>query len=296
MTTNNEATLAVFPEKVEISAADAIDLNLKFWDERSDIHALSGLYNLHAFVTERQIRVSNYELQELGDIKGKKIFHPQCHLGVETISLSRLGAEATGLDFSPKAVEIAQQLAKESGTNTRFVCGDVYDSARLLDGEQFDIAYVTIGAIRCLPDLDRWAETMNAVLKPGGTLYLNEIHPIVATMADNKPEMVLDYFDAGARKWNEEGSYSDKPAERARKKTNNNVEIGYDRPLGEIFTTITGAGFNVNLLKERKGHPNPVFDYLVQSKDDGKFYAPEGTIEVPATYTLRAIKPATPEP
>ncbi len=75
--------------------------------------------------------------------------------------------------------------------------------------------------------------------------------------------------------------------------TVHNREIGFDRPLGEVITTIINAGLEISHVKERPGHPNQVFDYL-NRHENGKFYAPEGTIEVPATYTLKAINKLAP--
>ena len=43
------------------------------------------------------------------------------------------------------------------GLKTRFVEGNVYDARALLEGD-FDMVYVTWGAINWLPDIARWAE------------------------------------------------------------------------------------------------------------------------------------------
>jgi hypothetical protein len=38
----------------------------------------------------------------LGGIAGLRGIHLQCHIGTDTISLSRLGARMTGLDYSSR--------------------------------------------------------------------------------------------------------------------------------------------------------------------------------------------------
>ena len=64
------------------------------------------------------------------------------------------------------------------GLKTRFVEGNVYDARALLEGE-FDLVYVTWGAINWLPDIARWAKTVGSLLKPGGWLYLAESYPAI---------------------------------------------------------------------------------------------------------------------
>jgi SAM-dependent methyltransferase len=60
--------------------------------------------------------LNSIELDLLGDIKGKSVLHLQCHFGQDTISLARLGADATGIDLSDKAIESAKQIAKDANT------------------------------------------------------------------------------------------------------------------------------------------------------------------------------------
>ena len=49
------------------------------------------------------------DVKLLGDVKGKKILHLQCHFGQDTLSLSRLGANATGVDLSDNAINKAKE-------------------------------------------------------------------------------------------------------------------------------------------------------------------------------------------
>ena len=69
--------------------------------------------------------MKHIELDLLGEIKGKSILHLQCHFGQDTISLSRLGAKATGIDLSDNAINYAQNMAKELENDNRFICSDI---------------------------------------------------------------------------------------------------------------------------------------------------------------------------
>ena len=153
------------------------DTNRASWNERAGIHLAdeTGFYEIDAFRAGKS-SLHAIEAQEIGDVRAKRLAHLQCHIGLDTLSLARMGAEVTGLDFSSSALEGARKLATETGLPAAFVEGNVYDARELLTG-QFDIVYVTWGAINWLPDIARWGEVAASLLAPGGFLYLAESHP-----------------------------------------------------------------------------------------------------------------------
>ena len=97
-----------------------LQINLKSWNEKTDIHIKSEFYDMKGFL-DGKLSLNDIEMKLLGDIKGKSILHLQCHFGQDTISLSRLGAETTGVDFSEKAIENALNIAKELKVNSKFI-------------------------------------------------------------------------------------------------------------------------------------------------------------------------------
>jgi hypothetical protein len=60
-----------------------------------------------------------FDLPRLGTVSGQRGVHLQRHIGTDTVSLARLGASMTGLDFSAPAVEQARLLAARAGANAR---------------------------------------------------------------------------------------------------------------------------------------------------------------------------------
>ena len=70
-------------------------------------------------------RVVAFDRPRLGDIRGLETVHLQCHIGTDTVSLARLGAHMTGLDFSPSALAGARNLAARAGVEIDFVEADV---------------------------------------------------------------------------------------------------------------------------------------------------------------------------
>src|SRR3954463_12868163 len=103
-----------------------IQKNKIAWNSRTNHHIGSSFYNVEGFL-KGQSSLNEIELKLLGDVKGKSILHLQCHFGQDSISLSRMGAAVTGVDFSDKAIDAALELALKSATNTKFICSDVYE-------------------------------------------------------------------------------------------------------------------------------------------------------------------------
>ena len=146
------------------------------WNERTPLHADSDFYDVDGFKSGR-ITLTKTEIEELGSVAGKSLLHLQCHFGMDTMSWSRLGATATGVDISDTAIELARELNDELALETRFIRSNVYDLPDVLD-EQFDIVYTAIGALCWLPDMTGWAAVVARYLKPGGTFYILDGHPV----------------------------------------------------------------------------------------------------------------------
>ena len=108
-----------------MDASDYINQNKAVWNSRVEDHANSEFYDVKSFL-EGTNTLNSIELDLLGDLRNKKVLHLQCHFGLDTLSLSRLGADVTGVDFSEKAIEKAQTLNHQSGLNASFICADVY--------------------------------------------------------------------------------------------------------------------------------------------------------------------------
>jgi SAM-dependent methyltransferase len=132
------------------------------WDERAPAHAKSPDYAVARFEQDPTYlsHVVRFDLPLLGDIRGQRGVHLQCHIGTDTVSLARLGAKMSGLDFSSAALEQARRLASATGAEIDFVEADLYDAVDALGGGRFDLVYTGIGAICWLPDIERWADRL----------------------------------------------------------------------------------------------------------------------------------------
>src|SRR5512147_421715 len=158
------------------------ETNRTWWDGVVAIHEASRGYDRAGFLRGEK-PLCPVERAELGPlVEGKDLLHLQCHFGMDTLNWARLGARVTGLDFSEPAIEAARRLSNESGIPGRFVQANVYDARGALGGETFDVVYTGIGALNWLPDIRGWATVAAACVRPGGLLYLYEMHPVLATL------------------------------------------------------------------------------------------------------------------
>ena len=167
------------------------------WNDRVAIHLGPNGYDV-AGLSADPTRLSGtvkIDAPHLGSLSGLRVAHLQCHIGTDTLSLTRLGATCVGLDFSPDAIVVARALAVETNAPMTFVESPVYDACEVMEQGQFDVVYTTCGVINWLPDIGRWASVVSALLKPGGRVYLRDTHPILYALDEDRlpGEVVLKY-------------------------------------------------------------------------------------------------------
>lgn len=153
------------------------EANKKAWNSKTPVHIGSEFYDVESF-KKGQTSLKFIELEELGDIKGKAILHLQCHFGMDTLSLARMGAKVTGVDMSDKAIEAAKKLNDELELDAEFICCNIFDLPKYLDNK-FDIIFTSYGVIGWLPELDEWGKLISHFLKPGAMFYMVEFHPFI---------------------------------------------------------------------------------------------------------------------
>lgn len=260
---------------------DYLAVNRDSWNKRTDVHYASDFYDVEGFLKGKS-SLNSIELDLLGDVKGRSILHLQCHFGQDSISLSRMGAEVTGVDLSDKAIERAKELAAKAGTNTRFICCDLYDLPDHLD-EQFDIVFTSYGTIGWLPDLDKWADVVSRFMKPGGRFVFAEFHPVV-WMYDNDFEGVqYSYFNTGRIVESDEGTYADREADI---KEDN---ITWNHGIAEVLTSLLGKGLTIDAFREFDYSPYACFR-KVEEFEPGRYRIPPFENKIPLVYALAATK------
>ncbi|MDQ2849497.1 MAG: class I SAM-dependent methyltransferase [Actinomycetota bacterium] len=279
--------------EVDISWESARETNRENWDDRAALHEVD--YGVDRYVQDKgyistvvadDLPVLREHLHRSG-LAGADVMHLQCHIGTDTISLARCGAKVTGLDFSSASLAAARRLAAATGTDIKWVQGDVLEASALIDDE-FDVVYTSIGTICWLADLGRWAGHISALLKPGGVFFIRDAHPVMYALDEKAPDLRMTnrYF----------------ASERAQTFQDNSTYVGtgtvdHDRtyewihPLSEIVGSLLSAGLVIERLDEGRTLPWQFSPRMVSAEGE-RFSWPEAERErVPCTFTIVARKP-----
>jgi len=264
------------------------------WSERVAGHWIPDGYDAPGFVDDRD-RISDvvaFDRSYLGDIEGRSLLHLQCHFGMDTLSLARLGAVVTGIDFSDEAIAAARRLSDESGTPGRFVETELYLTPEAFEGQEFDIVYTGVGAINWLPDIDRWGEVVATMLKPGGMFYMRECHPVAWSLRfpiedpqDETLVMEHPYFEVP-----DPISWDLEVGDVGTAVIRNTRVYEWNHGIGEIMGALTSHGLVIDLYEEHRFLEWQGQHHMVQC-DDGRWRLPDHQRDlVPLMYSLRARK------
>ncbi len=283
-------------------------INRANWDARAAIHAegymVEDLLADPAAISE----VVAFDRPRLGDIAGLDAVHLQCHIGTDTLSLARLGARMTGVDLSPASLAVARELAARAGAEIEYVEAEVYRAPEALGARDFDLVYTGIGALCWLPSIARWAQTVAALLRPGGRLFVRDGHPVLNSLlgmvvgevhpdsaqqvamsgpGDATPALEFPYYEqAEPIVWREETTYGGE----GRVASPESVE--WNHSLAEIVTAVLDAGLELTSLTEHDSVPwDALPGLMVLDPATGEFRLRHRPERLPATFTLTARRP-----
>jgi len=266
------------------------EANQRLWDERVAIHRrdVTGFYEVETVLAGGD-KLNAIEASEIGDVRGLRIAHLQCHFGLDSICLARRGASVTGLDFSPAGIGEARHLAALMGVDAHFVEGNVYDARALLDRD-FDIVYVTWGAINWLPDIAAWAKVVASLLKSGGYLYLAESHPsaLCLDMVDGRIIPCFDFRTPADRPICDEQGTTYTGDET---KLVNRQNYNWIHPLSDIVNGLIGAGLRLDWLHEHMALTWRLFPNMEEGPD-GLYRLPADHPRLPLSFSLKATPTA----
>lgn len=263
--------------------------NLAAWDERAPAHARAAGYKVSRFHEDPAYLsdVVSFDVPLLGDVSGLDGVHLQCHIGTDTVSLSRRGARMKGLDFSGESIAQARSLAQETGADVEFVQSDVYAAADVLGREQFDFVFTGIGALCWLPDVRRWAQVVHDLLRPGGFLFIREGHPMLWAMDESVDDELVagyPYFEVPTPVTDEhDGSYL--PVDTTFR---SDVSHSWNHGIGETVMALLDTGMALDLLFEHDSCPWEALPGKMAEGDDGEWRLLERPERLPLTYTLKA--------
>lgn len=260
---------------------DYININKNSWNNRTEIHLHSEFYDMEGF-KQGKTSLNPIELDLLGNIKGKKVLHLQCHFGQDTISLARMGAIATGIDLSDKAIDTARELAESIDQDVRFICCNIYDLKDHLE-EQFDIVFTSYGTITWLPDMNQWADIVQHFLKPGGKFILIEFHPVVWMFDDAFEKVGYNYFNSGPIVETETGTYADRGANICQ------TYVGWNHSMSEVLQSLLDQNLQIQNFQEYDYSPYNIFNNG-EEFEPNKFRVSHMANKIPLVYSVVAEK------
>ncbi len=251
------------------------------WDELAEVHAES--YDYEELVKGGHV-MDHIQIGEIGEVRNKSLLHLQCHIGTDTLSWARLGADVTGVDISPVSLRVAQSLAKKAGLSARFIESSVYDLPDKLDGT-FDIVYTSIGVLCWLSDLSAWAGIIRRYLKPGGFFYMMESHPFLWVFDDESDGLTVryPYFHGEApNEWPADyPDYSDSDY------IVKSPSWEWQWSMGDILNALIENDLEIDFLHEHSVIPWKALLCMIKG-DNGFWRLPEGMDNLPLMFSLRA--------
>jgi len=255
--------------------------NRTHWDELAEVHAES--YDYEKLIKGGHV-MDSIQTGEVGEVRNRSLLHLQCHIGTDTLSWARLGADVTGVDISPVSLRVAQKLAKKAGLSARFIESSVYDLPDKLDST-FDIVYTSIGVLCWLSDLSTWAGIIRKYLKPGGFFYLMESHPFMHVFDDESDGLIVryPYFHKQAPyEWP-----ADYPDYSDSEYTVQSPSWEWQWSISDILNALIENDLKIDFLNEHSVIPWKALPDMIKC-NDGFWRLPEGTNNLPLMFSLRA--------
>ena len=257
------------------------DENKNLWNQRTAIHKDSSFYDVDSFL-EGKSSLNEIERSELGDVSNLKILHLQCHFGMDSLSLQRMGANVTGVDLSDVAIDEAKRLNHQLSLDAKFICCNIYDLKDHLD-DQFDIIFTSYGVIGWLPDLNTWAKIIADFLKPGGFFYMAEFHPVVWMLDEEFKEVKYYYHNKETIIVDSHGTYTNRDADIQGK------EYSWNHSISEVINALLNQKLQLVFFNEYSYSPYSCFKNVVQG-EDGNWRVLGLEDKIPMVYSLKATK------
>jgi SAM-dependent methyltransferase len=261
---------------------EKIKKNRQLWDQWAKIHINSKFYNLGSFLRGANT-LNEIESNELGKVDGLSVLHLQCHMGMDSISLARMGAEVTGVDFSEVAIKKAKELAGELNIKVEFILSDVYNINKKIR-KKYDRVFTSYGVISWLPDLMEWARLISERLKSGGIFYLVEFHPLLWMMDEQFLHIKYPYDSAGSPL-----EFSNVSSYAAPDIALHNQEFNWQHGIGKVVNSLIKSGLQIEFLNEHFYSPYLVFPDGIEI-GKSKWVHKKWQQDIPYVFSIRAKK------
>jgi hypothetical protein len=121
-----------------------------------------------------------------------------------------------------------------------------------------------------------------ALIKPGGVLYVVEIHPFLWPFAETpEPELAYSYY-GDVESDDAFGSYTDRALV-----TEHNHVFEHNWAMGPVITAAVNAGLTVELVGEHDVGVEQKWPFMVRRRDR-LWHMPKDRPSIPQLWSLRA--------
>jgi len=104
---------------------------------------------------------------------GKRLIEVGCGTGTDLTQFARAGAHVTGVDFTPRSIEVTRRRFEVYGLAGQFTIGDAENLS--FPDESFDVFY-SFGVLHHTPDTERAVAEAHRVLRKGGRAIVMLYH------------------------------------------------------------------------------------------------------------------------
>jgi len=284
-----------------MSNTQAVNENLENWNDRANIHANGEYGDLIKFAHDSQsitgtVRRDFEVLKPFlpkHSVAGQRLLHLQCHIGNDTLSWQRLGAkEIYGLDFSPKSLEYARDLANIGNATITYVQGDARYASKALFNKlgQFDVIVTSAGTITWLPDLSDWAQSIADLLAPEGVFMIRDNHPMLFALDNDGLEVKQSYFSGTEVSYESDSSYVVNDADDQQHTINHTKNYNWAHDFQEIISSLRKAGLTIEMLGEHDKTDWQALPMLTYNEANDEWVMPDGYPQLPLTFSIVARK------
>jgi SAM-dependent methyltransferase len=262
---------------------DYIKSNKEAWEEAFEHRAKGWAEEVYERLQNETYPFLKKELiEELHefDFNDKTVSQFCCNNGRELLSIMKFGAkQGIGFDIAENMVFFANETAKKTKINCQFIATNILDIDEKFYNS-FDFIFITIGALIWFKDLNLLFDKVSRCLKHGGTLLINETHPVTNMLAaigetnyDEKApnKLVNSYFKE--EPWVENSGMGYMSAESYKSKT----FYSYSHTFSDIVNSLSSNRIAISKLRE--------FQY-----DMSTSFANLNNLGIPLAYILTAKK------
>ena len=248
----NDLTLATADRLCGMTEHEICEANRKGWNETAAIHERAVLAQLlEAVKSPDYCTFDAVETRIFAgiDLRGKAVVQLACNNARELMSVKRAGAgECVGFDISEAFVEQARSLVAAAELEVDVVRSSIYDIPGSYN-DRFDLAYITVGALGWLPNLPGLFAKVAELLKPGGRIFIYEMHPILFLYDEDRtdpqdPRISCSYFQKEPFTFSGASDYIDPES------TTESTGYWHQHTLGQIMTGLLEAGFVLESFEE----------------------------------------------